>query len=212
MPSLARAERAALLALLRSAGPDAPTLCEGWTTHDLAAHLVAREHRPDAVLGLVVKPLGGLTERAERSARTRSYDDLVSTLEAGMPLRPPVGLPGPFVDLTNLHEFFVHHEDVRRLVAPGPRPVDEPALDAALWKRLRALAPGLTKGAGDLQLTAVAPEGRRAVLHRGSRPVELRGTPRELFLWLFGRRQVAEVELVGDADAVRRAGEFPLAV
>jgi uncharacterized protein (TIGR03085 family) len=54
MPSLARPERAALLDLLTGVGPDAPTLCEGWTTHDLAAHLVVRERRPHAVPGLVV--------------------------------------------------------------------------------------------------------------------------------------------------------------
>ena len=37
--SHARDERSALVASLRDAGPDAPTLCAGWTTRDLAAHL-----------------------------------------------------------------------------------------------------------------------------------------------------------------------------
>ncbi len=36
-------ERAALCDTLERFGPDAPTLCEGWQTIDLAAHLVARE-------------------------------------------------------------------------------------------------------------------------------------------------------------------------
>ncbi|MCW2608081.1 MAG: hypothetical protein JWO60_2774, partial [Frankiales bacterium] len=44
--SVAAAERAALLDLLAASGPDAPTLCPGWTTHDLAAHLVVRERQP----------------------------------------------------------------------------------------------------------------------------------------------------------------------
>ncbi len=35
-------ERAALADLMAELGPDAPTLCEGWTTRDLAAHLVVR--------------------------------------------------------------------------------------------------------------------------------------------------------------------------
>lgn len=39
----AREERAALAALLEDSGPDGPTLCEGWLTRDLAAHLVLRE-------------------------------------------------------------------------------------------------------------------------------------------------------------------------
>ena len=47
-------ERAALCDTLEKFGADAPTLCEGWTTLDLAAHLVAREARSDAAAGLVV--------------------------------------------------------------------------------------------------------------------------------------------------------------
>jgi len=35
-------ERAALCDTLEQYGPDAPTLCTGWMTLDLAAHLVAR--------------------------------------------------------------------------------------------------------------------------------------------------------------------------
>ena len=49
MTSVAATERADLCDLFRAVGPDAPTLCEGWTTRDLAAHLVVRERRPDAV-------------------------------------------------------------------------------------------------------------------------------------------------------------------
>src|SRR5262249_52743320 len=36
-------ERAELCDLLDELGPDAPTLLDGWTTRDLAAHLVLRE-------------------------------------------------------------------------------------------------------------------------------------------------------------------------
>ncbi|MEV4089519.1 maleylpyruvate isomerase N-terminal domain-containing protein, partial [Nonomuraea fuscirosea] len=39
----ARGERAALCDLLDRLGPDEPTLCAGWTTADLAAHLAIRE-------------------------------------------------------------------------------------------------------------------------------------------------------------------------
>nr|BFF25281.1 hypothetical protein GCM10025732_32460 [Glycomyces mayteni] len=37
-------ERRDLCELLAEVGPDAPTMCEGWTALDLAAHLVLREH------------------------------------------------------------------------------------------------------------------------------------------------------------------------
>ncbi|HEX6919337.1 MAG TPA: maleylpyruvate isomerase family mycothiol-dependent enzyme, partial [Actinomycetes bacterium] len=66
MPSIARAERAALSDLLESLGPDAPTLCEGWDTRDLAAHLVVRERRMDAAPGIVLRPLAGHLESVTR--------------------------------------------------------------------------------------------------------------------------------------------------
>ena len=62
MTSLARTERSALADLLDQIGPDQPTLCEGWTTRDLAAHLIARERRPDTLPG--VDSLTNTTEYA----------------------------------------------------------------------------------------------------------------------------------------------------
>jgi uncharacterized protein (TIGR03083 family) len=57
----ARDERTALCDLLTELGPDQPTLCAGWQTGDLAAHLVLREHRPDAGAGVLGGPLSGYT-------------------------------------------------------------------------------------------------------------------------------------------------------
>ena len=45
--------------------PDAPTLCEGWKTRDLAAHLVVRERRPDATLGIAVPFLADYTAKVQ---------------------------------------------------------------------------------------------------------------------------------------------------
>lgn len=45
------AERYALAATFREVGPGAPTLCAGWRSEDLLAHLVLRETRP-WVIGL----------------------------------------------------------------------------------------------------------------------------------------------------------------
>ena len=73
----AQRERAALVQTLRAVGPDAPTLCEGWTTRDLAAHLVVRERRLDATLGIMVPFLAGYTEKVQdKVARSKSWDDL----------------------------------------------------------------------------------------------------------------------------------------
>jgi hypothetical protein len=68
----AQAERHALCDLLAETGPDAPTLCEGWTTGDLAAHLLTRERRPDAAAGGMVPFLSGYSERVRRQVRERT--------------------------------------------------------------------------------------------------------------------------------------------
>ena len=57
MTSPVRRERYALCDTFEAVGPDAPTLCTPWRTRDLAAHLVIREGRPDAAVGLLVPPL-----------------------------------------------------------------------------------------------------------------------------------------------------------
>jgi hypothetical protein len=48
------AERAQLSDLLDELGPDAPTLLAPWTTRDIAAHLILRDHDPLAAPGLVL--------------------------------------------------------------------------------------------------------------------------------------------------------------
>ena len=70
--TLARDERLALCALLDETGPDAPTLCEGWTTRDLAAHLVLRENRMDAGIGILGGPLAGYTSRVQHRLSERT--------------------------------------------------------------------------------------------------------------------------------------------
>ena len=54
-----------VVATMRASGPDAPTLCEGWTTRDLAAHLVIRERRLDATPGILVPQLAGYTAKVQ---------------------------------------------------------------------------------------------------------------------------------------------------
>ena len=54
MVSIADTERAALCDLLDELGPDAPTLCEGWTTRDMAVHLYVRDRDPKAWAGISV--------------------------------------------------------------------------------------------------------------------------------------------------------------
>jgi uncharacterized protein (TIGR03085 family) len=82
--TLAQRERQTLCDLFVELGADAPTLCEGWQTADLAAHLVVRERRPDSGPGLVWPPLAGHTEKVRQAARNRaSWDELVATVRPG---------------------------------------------------------------------------------------------------------------------------------
>ena len=57
--SLVKLERSALADTLEQIGPNQPTLCTGWRTQDLLAHLVVRERRPDAAAGILIPFLAG---------------------------------------------------------------------------------------------------------------------------------------------------------
>src|SRR4051794_21442907 len=138
MTAFARSERQALCDTLQSAGPDAPTLDEGWSARDLAAHLVLRETRPDASVGIVVAPLSGWTRRVQSGIAHEPWPRLVDRLRSGPPRWSPSALPGVDERL-NLLEFVVHHEDVRRAV-PGWQPRALSAeLQDALWARLHGI-------------------------------------------------------------------------
>ena len=131
-----RDERVALCQLLDELGPEAPTLCEGWNTYDLAAHLVAREHRPDSGAGLLIPSLAFWTERVRKGEKRKPYARLVDEVRAGPPVWSAFALP-VMEPLLNTAEYFVHHEDVRR-ARPGWEPRDlRRDLEEWLWRRLR---------------------------------------------------------------------------
>jgi uncharacterized protein (TIGR03085 family) len=193
-------ERAQLCDLLDHLGPQAPTLLSPWTTHDLAAHLVLREHDYVGAPGLVVPGAWGrLAERRRLALKEKRYRDLVATVRSGP--------PGPFRigwvrRLPNLNEFFVHHEDVRRADGSGPR-VIPPAEDAALFRnvtRTRWFLSRRLRGAG-LDLAWAGTD--QVVRARRGRPIAcVQGAPGELLLFLFGRRHAADVEVTGSSEAV----------
>ena len=71
MTNFANVERRHLAALLRRVGPDAPTLCEGWDTRDMAVHLYLREHNPLAAAGMFAPQLAGQLAKASAKAGER---------------------------------------------------------------------------------------------------------------------------------------------
>lgn len=203
--AFAQDERAALCDLFGEAGPDAPTLCQGWTTADLAAHLVLRERRPDAAAGIAIRPLRSYADKTQRSIRDgRSWPELVSLVRSG-----PPALLRPLDEPVNAVEYLVHHEDVRR-AQPGaqPRALD-PAFEAVLWRRVRGLAL-LARLRVPGGLTLVAPLHGTVVVRRGEPVVTLTASPSELVLFMAGRQQAAVVRADGPPDAVRRVQEARL--
>lgn len=198
---LASAERSRLCDLLLDVGPDAPTLCEGWATRDLAAHLVVREGEPLAAIGVLLPAAAGLTGRVQQRVAARPYEDLVARIRSGPPLLSPFRLPG-VAEAANLAEYYVHHEDVRRPAGGGPRR-DTPELDDPLWSRLRLMGRVLTRRVRGLAVHVLRRDGDELVARGGPGPVvTVAGTPRELTIYLFGRGEAAEVELTGDPVAV----------
>lgn len=199
MTGFAHRRRLALVDLLVEVGPDAPTLCEGWLTRDLAAHLVVRERRPVAALGLVVPPLAGHLERARRAIRdNRSWEELTALVRGG----PPLPLR-PVEELIDLTEFFVHHEDVLRADPERPVQPSEPGLERALWSQLRFLALRARRRlSGGVRLSA--PGYGTLAVRAGEQAVTVTGAPGELVLFLLGRQGAAAVEVSGDPQAVAR--------
>jgi uncharacterized protein (TIGR03085 family) len=205
---VARAERAQLADLFDEVGPDAPTLCGDWTTRDLAAHLVIREARPDAAIGIVVPQLAGYTESVQAREAQKRWPELVDAVRTGPPIYSPFRLPG-VAGIADLFEFVVHHEDVRR-GSPGWQPRDLPTGEQdLLWERLGKASRMLTKSCPVGVELRRSDTGQTATLKPGTPAVTLVGAPLEMLLRLFGRSEVVlEVEGPETALAAFEAASF----
>jgi len=196
--TVAQRERAALVETLRSVGPDAPTLCEGWNTRDLTAHLVLREYRLDAAPGITVPALAGYTAKVQQQITdSTSWDELLAKLAAGPPLYSPFKLLDP---VANVAEMFVHHEDVRRAV-PGwqPRALDA-ATTTAIGRPLKVLS-RIALSKVPVRLTLRTPDGAAIATVGSGSQVEIIAEPAELLLFAFGRDEV-DAEFSGDPAAI----------
>jgi uncharacterized protein (TIGR03085 family) len=206
--SLLRKERQALCDTLTELGPDAPTLCEGWTTADLAAHLMVREREPLAAAGILLPgPFARFNHRRMEAAKAGGYQRLIDWLRGG-----PYGLwrlrP---MQAVNVGEYFVHHEDARRANGLEPRPAD-PDLDGALWRMLRTFGRRQLRQLRGFGVVAQAPDGRSTVLRKGFPEARIAGAPGEVVLYVMGRKQAARVELSGSEMAVAALSNAPLRV
>jgi uncharacterized protein (TIGR03085 family) len=193
-------ERRELALLLLEVGPDAPTLCEGWTTRDLAAHLVTRQNRVDAQAGIVLRPLAGWTERVRRGAARNPYADLVKRIRRGPPWWSIQRLES-LDETTNALEFLVHHEDVRR-AQPDWQPRDLPdAVNDEIWSRTLGVA-RLAVRRTSIGVALARQHGSPEIIRPGEPLGIVRGDPVELALWTYGRSPVANITLEGPEEAI----------
>ena len=201
----ARRERSALVDTLRAVGPDAPTLCEGWNTRDLAAHLVVRERRPDATAGIAVAFLADYTAKVQNKvAQSTSWDDLVEMISSGPPLYSPLKLLDA---VANLGEMFIHHEDVRRAVEGWQPRVLDPSIATPLRRQL-GLMSRMMLSKLPAQVALQTPAGEQiARVGRGD-AVTVTGEPQELLLFAAGRDAVL-LEFDGDPQTVAAVRAAP---
>lgn len=217
--SFQQKEREKLGQLLIEVGPDAPTLCEGWTTKDLAAHLFIRERRTHKAAGYLVPALKSATEKEEAKVKSRPYEEVVREWAAGPPLHIK-----PLDKVMNVSENFIHHEDVRRgeLIDASssdasthaqPREFSR-AVEDKLMKAAKMMG-SMALGSTGVPVILTPPNhppvtlgGKRGVAEQGDRVVRVKGEPGELLLWVTGRDAVV-VEIEGDeADIAKVKRQF----
>ncbi|MFF2235868.1 maleylpyruvate isomerase family mycothiol-dependent enzyme [Streptomyces anulatus] len=199
---MVHAERAALaddLARLDAGQWDASSLCEGWTVHDVAAHLVdtARTTRIGFVAGLVRARFDFDRQNARGVERERgaSPQETLARLRrvASRTTTPPAPLD------TRLVEEVVHGEDIRRAVGLV-RSYPQEAVVRAL--RLQARTPASFGGAKEL-VARVRLTATDADLSIGEGP-DVTGPALSLLLVVSGRRAVLD-ELDGPGLSVLAA-------
>jgi uncharacterized protein (TIGR03083 family) len=175
------AEQREFADLLRSLTPEdweTPSLCAGWSVHEVVIHIAIHSHTRDLErLGLLARA-GFSEDRMFEPERSRTRDDLIAWLES------PAVLGGSGNQLTQLSELVIHQQDVRRpLDATRVIPPDRLAavLDYGITRlgnvnvnRARRRAKGLRLLATDMAWSA------------GTGP-EVTGSGEALFMALNGR-------------------------
>lgn len=203
MTDYSRTERRALCDLLDQVGPDQPTLCEGWTTHDLAVHLYVREADPVAGPGIMISALAETTAKRSAQVKARwSFTELVDKVRNGPPTFSIYSLPVLGAKL-NVIEYFVHHEDVRRVDAEAEPRELEPAHENEIWGQLRLSVRPLVRNS-PTGLVLRRPDGAEVIAHKptAAGSVTVTAEPSELLLLCYGRAPVAHATYDGPTPAI----------
>jgi uncharacterized protein (TIGR03085 family) len=194
-------ERAEMSDLFEEVGPEAPTLCEGWDTRDLLAHLLVRERRQDAAAGIVMPFLRKHAEQVTESVKAEPWEDMIKQFRDGPPFWSPWAIP-VLGDRFNLAEFFIHHEDIRRAQPEWAPREDDPARDDALWNPLKMMGRLLFRRS-PVGVTLRSAGRDDIVVKKGDKGVTLVGLPGEIVIHAFGRPlDKVRVVVQGDPEDV----------
>ena len=134
------------------------------------------------------------------------FQALVEVVRSGPGKWSPFRL---FDEAANTTEMYIHTEDVRRAADPMPAARSlRQGFEDALWKQLRLTKMSLRKAPVGVVLERSDVPGTTTRAKGGTRTVTIAGLPSELVLFVAGRRQVADVQLIGDPDAVAALRSF----
>jgi uncharacterized protein (TIGR03085 family) len=183
--SITANERAEMSDLFEKVGPEAPTLCEGWATRDLLAHLIVRERRPDAAAAIILPFLADHAKSVTASVADEPWEDMIKLFREGPPVWSPWAIP-VVGDKANLAEFFIHHEDIRRAQDEWAPRDDNPERDDALWNPLKMMGRLLFRKS-PVGVTLRSAGRDDIVAKRAERGVILVGLPGEIVIHAFGR-------------------------
>jgi uncharacterized protein (TIGR03083 family) len=87
---------------------ETPSLCAGWSVHEVVIHIAIHVHTRDLQrIGKLVR-VRFSEDRLHQPERARKPDELIAWLES------PATLAGPRNLLTQLSELIIHQQDVRR--------------------------------------------------------------------------------------------------
>ena len=200
-------ERAGLVRALEALGPGRPTLCEGWQTQHLAAHVALRDRSPWA------RSARATDDLAARAQDRKVFDDLAAEIAAG-PRWPSPG--GRAAETMNLLELYVHTQDVVRAQPGGLEAAAEEERssehEAALWSQFRRAARVIYRRV-PTGVILVVTGGPRVVAQRhrrGHGSVVVSGPVTELIMHGFGRGTASSVRIDGSAGDVAALSErFP---
>lgn len=200
---LARAERADFADLLDQLTPrqwSSPSLCDGWSVRDVAAHTIAYLGQSRVTLAVNMVRSGWNVDRLN----VRGLGDYVGTPPAELAKlmrtgAEPSGAGALYGGRVALIECLIHQQDVRRAVGK-PRTIPEARLRPSLdYARISPVIAGARRTRG---VRLVATDVRWAA----GRGPDVRAPAETLLMAMAGRFNHVRAELSGDGVAVLAAG------